>query len=475
MQVVILTTNTVAERQARYLGPYQIAWWVRKNGYTSQVLDFLYFMTPAERLPLYKKFITTETKIVGYSPFSTMGGVSGQKGDIPIWQILEEIKEHFPWVKIVLGGPFTRKYIYGGWKNISFKVDAIFQNEGESSFLEYCNHIFKGDPIKPFKLLGNGLKIYDAGPLYDIQTSNMTFEENDFILPGESLPLELSRGCIFKCKFCQFPNIGKDKDDFNRSMDCIRETLITHYEQFGTTRYHITDDTINSHRVRTQAFYEMTKTLPFKLEYLGYLRMDLLDIWPEQVEILPASGLMSCHFGVESFDAEACKIIGKGWGAKNYKPWLTKLGEEWGDDVIITCSFIAGLAKETEVEWEATYQWMLDSKVHDWVFNVMYIDPYLGASDIDKNYEKYGYRLVNNQWENDYTNETKAKAWAQANKNASLDKKIPGAWNLSAALNMGFEREFILKSNYKELRELREKHGLMRKMTLAYLTKAMSY
>jgi hypothetical protein len=184
---------------------------------------------------------------------------------------------------------------------------------------------------------------------------------------------------------------------------------------------------------------------------------------------------MSCHFGVESFDAEACKIIGKGWGAKNYKPWLTKLGEEWGDDVIITCSFIAGLAKETEIEWEATYQWMLNSKVHDWVFNVMYIDPYLGASDIDKNYEKYGYRLVNNQWENDYTNETKAKAWAQANKNISLDKKIPGAWNLSAALNMGFERDFILKSNYKELRELREKHGLMRKMTLAYLTKAMSY
>ena len=41
----------------------------------------------------------------------------------------------------------------------------------------------------------------------------MRFEKNDFILPGESLPLELSRGCIFKCRFCQYPNIGKDKDD----------------------------------------------------------------------------------------------------------------------------------------------------------------------------------------------------------------------------------------------------------------------
>jgi radical SAM superfamily enzyme YgiQ (UPF0313 family) len=175
----------------------------------------------------------------------------------------------------------------------------------------------------------------------------MRFEENDFILPSESLPLELSRGCIFKCKFCQYSNIGKDKDDFNKSMDIVKDTLIYYYEKFGITRYHLSDDTLNSHRERTKAFYEMTKALPFKIEYIGYVRMDLLDIWPEQIDTLPESGLTSCHFGVESLDPYSCKQIGKGWGAKNHKEWLLKLKKYWGNNIIINCSLIAGLGRET--------------------------------------------------------------------------------------------------------------------------------
>ena len=69
MQIVILTTGIDPTRLVRYLGPYQIAYWSRKQGYSTQVLDFLYHMTKEERLKLFEKFITKETKIVGYSPF----------------------------------------------------------------------------------------------------------------------------------------------------------------------------------------------------------------------------------------------------------------------------------------------------------------------------------------------------------------------------------------------------------------------
>jgi hypothetical protein len=49
MQILILTTNTDPQRQVRYLGPYQIAWWLRSNGYSTQVLDYIYFMTKEPR------------------------------------------------------------------------------------------------------------------------------------------------------------------------------------------------------------------------------------------------------------------------------------------------------------------------------------------------------------------------------------------------------------------------------------------
>ena len=55
MQVVILTSDSDPTRQLRYLGPYQIAWWLRKNDYSTQVIDMLYFMSTEQRLNLYKK------------------------------------------------------------------------------------------------------------------------------------------------------------------------------------------------------------------------------------------------------------------------------------------------------------------------------------------------------------------------------------------------------------------------------------
>lgn len=476
MQIVLLTTNTDPARQVRYLGPYQIAWHLRSAGYSTQVLDFLYFMTKEQRISLFKKFITSETKIVGYAPFAMIESdqqfVSGKN---TLFEILLEIKENFPWVKIITGGQWVRDFLKVGYKAINFKLDAIFKDEGEQSVLDYCNHIFKNSPAPVFQLGAGGNKIYMPSAPFDIQSCTMKFAINDFVLPGESLPLELSRGCIFKCKFCQYPNIGKDKDDFNKSMDCVKESLISNYELFGTTRYHITDDTLNSHRERTKNFHEMVNKLFFKIEYIGYVRMDLLDIWPEQVDLLPESGLISCHFGIESFDEEACRMIGKGWGAKNNKRFLTYLGEKWKDDVIINCSMIAGLAKETEKEWEASNTWLSESKVHDWHFNKLYLSRNLGISEFEKEPEKYGYRFVNNLWETDYVDEKRAREWCDHNKKNSMSKRLPSVWNFSAVRNLGLEKDFILKSNYLEIKKIRQEQNLTGKMIDAYYTKAMEY
>lgn len=476
MQVVILTTNTDPGRQVRYLGPYQIAWWLRTNGFSTQVLEFLYFMTSDQRLALFKKFITPETKIVGYSPFCMLGSPQKLvKGEQPIFDILNEIKDNFPWVKIIAGGQWVRGFLSSGYNKINFKLDAVFDGEAEQSFLEYCNHIFNGSAA-PLFTLGPGLnKIYNSTATYNIQSCNMTFSENDFILPGESLPLEFSRGCIFKCKFCQYPHIGKDKDDFNKDMSNIRESLIVNYEKFGTTCYHITDDTLNSHRERTKQFHLMTKDLPFKIEFIGYVRMDLLSIWPEQMEILPDSGLVSSHFGIESFDPLSCNMIGKGWGAKNNKTFLTKVGEEWGDDVIVNVSMIAGLGKEIEKDWEEANDWLVQSRVHDWTYNTLYLSPKLGVSEFEKDPEKYGYRFNGTHWETDYINEYRAYVWCKNNREKTRSIRIPSVWNYSAIRNLGFDRDFILKNSYAEIHKVREKLKLTDKMITQYYNKAMEY
>jgi radical SAM superfamily enzyme YgiQ (UPF0313 family) len=437
-------------------------------------------MTEEQRFNLYKKYITSETKIVGWAPF-LMGVIQKLDRGLDLsLKILQEIKENFPWVKIVVGGQVVRWFLNDGYKLFSFKVDAVFDGEGEYTFLEYCDYVFKKASHPNFQLI-NSMKIIKPSRPYDISKCGMRYEENDFILPGESLPLELSRGCIFKCKFCQYPNIGKDKDDFNKSMDLIRDNLIYHYEKFGVTRYHLTDDTLNSHRERTRQFYEMAKTLPFKIEYIGYVRIDLLDIWPEQQDILPESGMSSCHFGIESLDPESCKIIGKGWGAKNYKHWLVKIKNHWGNKVIINCSLIAGLGKETPKDWESTYNWFMDSGIDDYFYAPLHLDYNLQSSEFERNAEKYGYKWLNPtlyplRWVSNYTNSYQAKLWCESMiKDEYTRKKIPSVWNYSSYRNQGFTREEILKSNYFDLNKHRIKNKMTEKFVNSYYQQAINY
>ena len=461
--IVLLTTPTESHTLIRYLGPYQIAWWLRKNSYEVQVLDFLYFMTKEQRLTLYKKFITPETKIVGFAPFVAGHTQRFEKGLQPLLDIVDDVKEYAPWVKIVVGGVYANTFVEEGYKDFKTKVDAVFQGEGEYTFLEYVNYVFSKGQRPAFTII-NDQKVYKPTREFDIHTCDMKFHKNDFILPGESLPLEMSRGCIFTCKFCRFGNLGKDKDSFNKSIASIKETLISNYELFGTTKYNISDDTLNSHRERTIAFHAMVKELPFKIEYIGYVRLDLLDIWPEQREILPDSGLVSCHFGIESFDPLSCKQIGKGWGAKNNKPFLTKIIKEWSNDVLMRCTMIAGLGKETKQDWQASYDWLAESGIHDWKFNPLDIDRNNRGSIFDREAESYGYKFRLNAdnketWYTDTTSFEESNEWCNSVEFKDVLKRKPTAWMYMAYSNLGFTRKTMFNGNYVTLSQMRKASG----------------
>lgn len=466
MEIVVLTGGTDNRRFLRYLGPYQIAWWMRENGFSVQVLDFLFFMPKDKRVHLLKKYITQETKVVTIAPFAYLDW-HHDSALAPLINLFEEVKYNFPWVKVSVGGQFALNFVRKGvYKKLSYKVDAVFQGAGEHSYLDYCNYVFgKSTAFPKFNFVDN-LKVIEPTKEYNIQSCRMRFSKQDFIMPGESLPLELSRGCIFKCAFCQYPDLGKDKDDFNRNMDYVRETLIHNYENFGTTEYYIADDTLNSHRQRTKDLYEISKTLPFKLNFIGYVRLDLLDIWPEQQEILPEAGLVSCHFGVESLDPVSCKQIGKGWGAKNHRIWIPKIAEMWKDTVSIRCSLIAGLGKETEKDWSETSEWFKTTGVKDWFYNLLVLRKEINLSLFEKNPEKYGYQFDSRgNWYTDTMTYYRAKAWQVQNYSSNLHLRYATTWDHAGLRNLGFDKETIRTETFGTL---------IKKTTSGQLAKAVA-
>ena len=113
-------------------------------------------------------------------------------------------------------------------------------------------------------------------PKFDIQNFVKVYSNDDYIQPYETLSIEISRGCIFKCKFCQFPLTGRKKGTNIRSENDIRTELIQNYERFGIKKYYFSDDTLNESLDKVQMIYRISKSLPFELEYIAYIRIDLL-------------------------------------------------------------------------------------------------------------------------------------------------------------------------------------------------------
>jgi len=225
------------------------------------------------------------------------------------------------------------------------------------------------------------------------------------------LSLEVGRGCRFKCKYCSYPLIGqKNINDYLKEADVLRDELMTNYEKHGTTRYYIIDDTFNDSVQKVKYFLDVVKSLPFKISYWCYLRLDLLMAFPEMIPMLKESGLIQCYFGIETFNHKAGKAVGKGGDPDKLKQTLYECKRIWGDEVNIQAGFIVGLPYEDSESVMKTSEWLckpdcpIDIK---WVFPLSIghgdheVMKYTYRSEFDKNSHLYGYSIPDKKkfWE----------------------------------------------------------------------------
>jgi radical SAM superfamily enzyme YgiQ (UPF0313 family) len=388
----------------RYLGPYQLGYYLEENGYEYQVIDFtvsgpVKMMTVQQVVDFTEQFITPKTKVIGLSStFFYIPGSQRNSSNFPdnLIEAMEIVREKYPYLKFVLGG--NKAETYG--TEITNLFDAIVVGLAEDVMLELM-HYYAGTGPEPVarRILPHKTKFYYADDVvdkkFDIQHSRHRWNQKDCIIPGESLPLEVSRGCIFKCKFCQYPLLGRSKYDYTRSPECLRDELIDNYEKWGTTNYYILDDTFNDTVQKIKDFRDMTLTLPFKIKYSTYLRADLLQRFPETIPWLKESGLVGAHFGLETMHPEASKAIGKGWSgtkAREFLPWL--IHEAWNDEVAIHMSLISGLPGETTESLMETANWLNDNNFISWNFKPLGItksDTRIFNSEFSKEAEEWGF------------------------------------------------------------------------------------
>lgn len=389
----------------RSIGPYQIAHHLRTNGIPTQVLDFVQTM-PTEMIVNYFKqfFKKDEPKIIGIST-SFLSKEYDRFLPQNILVAIQWAKNHWPDVKVVMGGSLAHKY------NLKAnRVDYALYSYSEDATLKLFKSIVEKTPIDiNFKL---NPKIHQENVLYDTTKCNHRFTDDDCIREGETLPIEISRGCIFKCRFCRFPHIGKKKNDYVRDMELVKEEMLYNYEKWGTTRYYLVDDTFNETPDKVRAFHDMVVSLPFKIEWTAYLRVDLIHRARETIKLLYDSGCRGAFFGVETFNPEAAKLVAKGWSGQPLKDFILELKEAW-PETNITLSLIIGLPPETYEQAVETMEWIEENKIDSWGWHVLAISERAGidASEFERNPEKYGFKVNGVDYHNGHVSRAEIVTW----------------------------------------------------------------
>lgn len=432
----------------RYIGPYKIAHWLRKHNYSCQIIDFITMFNEEELFQLTTKFITNETLVLGISTTFLCLSTTNKKKQIPehALNVLIRIKKEFPQIKIVYGGYAAERF--DGYGIVDASVTS-YTTATEDIFLEYVTALSHDTPLPLSTFVKPALAAESASPRihyfaanqlkYNIETDDFRFHKNDGILSGEPLPLDISRGCIFKCRFCQYPHLGKGKLDYIRSMELLEAELIYNYEHFQTTQYYVLDDTFNDTPVKIKAFLEMTERLPFKISFVGYIRADLIHRFPDTAHMLQNAGLSGAYFGLESLHPTASKLVGKGWSGTHAKTYIPELYHNiWKNKVSIHTNFIVGLPDDSPDSIRSTIDWFNKNNLCSINFTALKLygpasrQPHVILSEFDRNAEKYGF-----SW-GDYDPKLNSKIW------------FNNTWNTHTAI----EFEFIANSLVQKHRKL---------------------
>ena len=478
-------------------GPHRLATELRNNGYSTQLIDISGLRSTHPLIEkMINKFVDQDTLWIGISGTFMFHVFNTQ---FKKFKSIEETNEQASpellyFMDLCRKRNPNIKFLYGGSKK--YQLDSLgwytFVGYADREIVEFSKWCRTSNYKPKLNRLGRIITCteYTEFPSCDIQ-----YQSNDAIIPGECLPLEIARGCIFKCDFCAFPMNGKKKGEWVKRPEVLRNELIRNWNEFGIDTYDFADDTYNDsfEKVRTLHDQVFTK-LPFKMKFTSYLRLDLVMKHPESAELLRDSGLESAVLGIETLNFKSAKVIGKGVDPMKQMEFIAELKSDKWKNILVSSGFITGLPKDTAKDLEFLEQYLLSktNPLDHWMVNPLGIFPpeltghITWYSKIDKNYRDYGYEMIGDpnsgghftQW----THRKNGITWQDCDTVAKriLDISINNLDNYKIGgnffwerLNMGIPREDLFNLSWKEIKKKYDIESLKANRIKDYYTRLL--
>ena len=266
----------------------------------------------------------------------------------PAQKIARIIKEKNPALKIMVGGPHPTLMTEQTAEVVDF--DYIFTHEAEVTL----PNILKNFPEIPRITKGEMPVDLDALPFVD-RTLARGGETSWFLgLNGPYFSVTASRGCLYKCTFCQpaeravFGNKVR-----KRSVDNILDELEYLAQEYRMRSFMIHDDCFTQYYSWVEEFCEKKERRALKQPFVCQSRADIICARPDLMKRLVDVGLKWVLIGFESGSDRILRFIEKGSTVEqNIQAGI--ICKEIGLKVF--ANYMFGLPTETEEEMRQTVE-----------------------------------------------------------------------------------------------------------------------
>ena len=399
----------------RALGAYRIRTHLEEAGYNVKVIDYFHSLSNEDIAAAFTKYVSKDTLWVGFS--STFFNTS---------ELLQDRADFFTDLRKQYNVPF----VIGGAKALVEKLnfaDVYVTGYADDAALALTDYYAGKNLLLRYKVEDDAM-IIDSNHQYskkDLSNIPVIWKPEDGITAQQSLPMEIARGCIFNCAFCNFPLNNKSKFDYIRAKEDMYAEFMRNYEQFGTTNYWFMDDTYNDSMIKLELMHDVITSLPFKINFDTYIKPELLVRWPDQIDLLVESGLRGASFGVESYNKETRQAIQKGADVDKVLDAIGSMKQKSNGQVKVQINLIVGLPHQSEASIrESRERVVADPNIDLWYWYPLLIhskEHHEYHSPIDRNPEKYGYKVHHQKRLLKNTLAGKTNAWMTVWKNEHMN------------------------------------------------------
>jgi anaerobic magnesium-protoporphyrin IX monomethyl ester cyclase len=260
---------------------------------------------------------------------------------------LKGLKQKQPAKTIVLGGAGPTGVAKEILESFPF-VDIVVLGEGELTILEVMECLTKGEKSDLRAI--NGICYRDGEGVFmtpgrerikDLDQLPFPLYERVRMQEFPLISIVFSRGCPYKCTFCDVAPMWKHRN-YRRSIDGVISEIRFIKDKYGNTDFEFTDETFVLDRDEIMAFCERLRREQIEITWACTGRINLIT--DELLAEMAASGCKAIFYGIESGSDRVLEKVKKDFSAREAVEIIRKTLVH----MHAVASFIWGFPFETE-------------------------------------------------------------------------------------------------------------------------------